>query len=271
MDPYAVSSIALASTSALINLTNIVDNKSDRLRVYWYKNMYKSSIVTSIIGHSDDRRCVYRHWLLVIHLLIQHDKNNDPTNESQKITIPDEIMYLLLYSTDQMIRDHFWTIGTVNNPSKNITQDYYYPKKSYINVPVDPFIIKSKLFDKTNSSSYINVIVEIKTSQSIPVFVRTMSSQWFWGILPYQPNLSQARKLIHDIMDVSMYFNGINTLLNDILSTSPRYAEYKQNKCAFELLHEVSLNKSQKYDMSTVNNVKTILDTFTQNYPGITI
>lgn len=271
MDPFSVSTIALASTSAIINLTNTVDNKSDRIRVYWYKSMYKSSVATSIIGHSDDKKGVFRHWLLVIHLLLRHDKNNNPTEDSQRVTIPDEIMYLLLYSTDQTTKDFFWTTGKVQNAGTGTTQDFYYPKRSYINIPVDSFMIKSELLNVINKESYINVIVEIKMSQSVPAFVRTMSSQWFWGILPYQPNLKQARKLLHDIMDVSMYFNGINTLLNDIIYASPRYADYKQNKCAFELLHEMSLNTSQKFDMSAIQNVKTILENFIKDYPGVTI
>lgn len=271
MDPFSVSTVALASAGALLNLTNTLDSKSDRIRVQWYKTMYKSSVSTSIIGHSDDRKGILRHWLLVIHLLMLHDPRNKPTQDSQKITIPEDVMYLLLYSANQAIRDHFWTTGTVTNQSTSATQEFYYPKKSYINIPNDTFIVQSKLYDSRNKYSYINVLVEIKTLQSVPTFVRTMSSQWFWGILPYQPNLQQARELLHDIMDVSMYFNGLNTLLNDIVHSSPRYSDYRQSKCAFELLHEVSLNRSQKYDMASIQNVKTILEDFMRNYPNARI
>lgn len=271
MDPFAVSTIALASTSALLNITNTIDSKSDRLRLFFYKSLFKSSISTSVIGHMDDKRCIYRHWLLVIHLLMLHDPDNKPTEDSQKITLPEEVMYLLLYSSEKSTRDHFWKTGTVSNTATNIAEEYYYPKRSYINIPNDPFIVKSNLHNKDNKSSYINIIVEIKTSQSIPMFVRTMSSQWFWGILPYEPTLSEGRKLLHDVMEVSMYFNGLNTLLNDIIYSSPRYADYRQNKCAYELLHEISLNKSQKFDMSSIQNVKILLENFVKNYPNAVI
>jgi hypothetical protein len=229
MDPYTCLTAGTMLLNSLLLIGNTADNRSERIRLWWWRNMYGSSILTISFNLQQlDLRTVFHHWISFIKLSLLY-KQHYPKGQSMEnmLTISDDLMYLLLYAPNH-IRDEFWSFTDPKDPMS------YVPKRTRFYLPAGEFKIPSKSRAlKNGKMATVDLVVSCHIERGIPLAIRTMTSQWFWGWGWNSLSRSEAKIAQQETMEDLQDFLGLDSLIADIIYKTPnntRFMNYLTQK-----------------------------------------